>query len=178
MRDRLQRKTTLVGNYISSTPNSQNDYRKIRTRKNFVFGHFTQRCLVSIFQFTKTVSITLPCSEPYETSKMPLTKRRYFHQTLHCRCLSKFWTHPCRAKASTLQFSVRKRECTALNKIPFSWLIFTAPVLIKKLKPRSCSCSSQQAITFSKLAIDTLEQRCEICSKLTIKPPKRRQLYC
>ena len=89
-RDRLQRKTTLVGNYISSTPNSQNDYRKIRTRKNFVFGHFTQRCLVSIFQFTKTVSITLPCSEPYETSKMPLTKRRYFHQTLHCKCLSKF----------------------------------------------------------------------------------------
>ena len=25
-----------------------------------------------------------------------------------------------------------------------------------------------------KLTIETLEQRCEICSKLTIKPPKRR----
>ena len=34
---------------------------------------------------------------------------------------------------------------------------------------------SQSAITCSKLTIETLEQRCEICSKLTIKPPKRRQ---
>ena len=34
---------------------------------------------------------------------------------------------------------------------------------------------SQPAITCSKLIIETLEQRCEICSKLTIKPPKRRQ---
>ena len=33
---------------------------------------------------------------------------------------------------------------------------------------------SQPAITCSKLAIETLEQRCEICSKLTIKTPKRR----
>ena len=32
---------------------------------------------------------------------------------------------------------------------------------------------SQPAITCSKLAIETPEQRCEICSKLTIKPPKR-----
>ena len=28
------------------------------------------------------------------------------------------------------------------------------------------------AITCSKLTIETLEQRCKICSKLTIKPPK------
>ena len=35
--------------------------------------------------------------------------------------------------------------------------------------------NSQPAITCSKLTIETLEQRCEICSKLTIKPPKRRQ---
>ena len=33
---------------------------------------------------------------------------------------------------------------------------------------------SQAAITFSKLTIETLEQGCETCSKLTIKSPKRR----
>ena len=32
------------------------------------------------------------------------------------------------------------------------------------------------AFTCLKLTIETLEQRCEICSKLTIKPPKRPQL--
>ena len=32
-------------------------------------------------------------------------------------------------------------------------------------------------ITCSKLAIETPEQRCEICSKLTIKPPKRRHWH-
>ena len=37
--------------------------------------------------------------------------------------------------------------------------------------------SSQPAFTCSKLTIETLEQRCEICSKLTIKPPKRRQWH-
>ena len=31
------------------------------------------------------------------------------------------------------------------------------------------------AITCSKLTIETVEQRCEICSKLTIKLPKRRR---
>ena len=34
---------------------------------------------------------------------------------------------------------------------------------------------AQPAFTCSKLAIVTREQRCEICSKLTIKTPKRRQ---
>ena len=34
---------------------------------------------------------------------------------------------------------------------------------------------SKPAITCSKLTIETLEQKCGICSKLTIKPPKRRQ---
>ena len=34
---------------------------------------------------------------------------------------------------------------------------------------------SQPAFAFSKLTIETLEQRCKICSKLTIKPPKGRQ---
>ena len=33
---------------------------------------------------------------------------------------------------------------------------------------------TQPAVTCSKLPIETLEQRCEICSKLTIEPPKRR----
>ena len=33
---------------------------------------------------------------------------------------------------------------------------------------------TQPAITCSKLTVEALEQRCEICSKLTIKPPKRR----
>ena len=36
---------------------------------------------------------------------------------------------------------------------------------------------TQVAITCSKLTIETLEQRCEICSKLTIKPPKRRHRF-
>ena len=36
--------------------------------------------------------------------------------------------------------------------------------------------TSQPAFTCSKLTIETLEQRFEICSKLTIKPPKRRKL--
>ena len=35
--------------------------------------------------------------------------------------------------------------------------------------------SYQAAFTCSKLTRETLEQRCEICSKLTIKTPKRRQ---
>ena len=34
---------------------------------------------------------------------------------------------------------------------------------------------TQLTFTCSKLTLETLEQRCEICSKLTIKPPKRRQ---
>ena len=34
--------------------------------------------------------------------------------------------------------------------------------------------STQPAITCSKLTTETLEQRCEICSKLTLKTPKRR----
>ena len=36
-------------------------------------------------------------------------------------------------------------------------------------------CAPQLAFTCSKLTVETLEQRCEICSELTIKPPKRRQ---
>ena len=36
---------------------------------------------------------------------------------------------------------------------------------------------TQPAITSSKIAVEILEQRCEICSKLTIKPPKRRQWH-
>ena len=50
-----------------------------------------------------------------------------------------------------------------------------------RLKPRhfsstclQCQKKTQTAITCSKLTIETLEQRCEICSKLTKKPPKRR----
>ena len=35
---------------------------------------------------------------------------------------------------------------------------------------------SHPAIACSKLTMETLEQRFEICSKLTIKPPKRRKL--
>ena len=34
---------------------------------------------------------------------------------------------------------------------------------------------SQPVFTCSKLTIEALEQRCEICSKLTIKTPKRHQ---
>ena len=32
----------------------------------------------------------------------------------------------------------------------------------------------QPVITCLKLTVETLEQKCEICSKLTIKTPKRR----
>ena len=35
--------------------------------------------------------------------------------------------------------------------------------------------STEPAFTCSNLTIEILEQRCEICSKLTIKPPKRNQ---
>ena len=39
-----------------------------------------------------------------------------------------------------------------------------------------CDCyNTQLAFTCSKLTIETLEQRWEICSKLTVKPPKRCQ---
>ena len=37
-----------------------------------------------------------------------------------------------------------------------------------------CRYVTQSEITSSKLTIETLEQRCEICSKLTIKTPKQR----
>ena len=37
--------------------------------------------------------------------------------------------------------------------------------------------TTQPAVTCSKLTQETLEQRCEICSKLTIKTPKRRQWH-
>ena len=43
-----------------------------------------------------------------------------------------------------------------------------------ELKTESNLVPTQAAFTCSKLAIETLGQRCEICSKLTIKPPKRR----
>ena len=33
---------------------------------------------------------------------------------------------------------------------------------------------TQSGITCSKLTMETLEQKCEICSQLTIKTPKRR----
>ena len=36
---------------------------------------------------------------------------------------------------------------------------------------------TQPAITCSKLTVEALEQRCEICSKLKIKPPKRRHRF-
>ena len=48
------------------------------------------------------------------------------------------------------------------------WIIFD-PNLKKK------GYLTQPAFTCSKLAMETLEQRCEICSKLIIKPPKLRQ---
>ena len=40
-----------------------------------------------------------------------------------------------------------------------------------------CQCEpiSQQTFTCSKSAIETLEKRCEICSKLTTNIPERRQ---
>ena len=34
---------------------------------------------------------------------------------------------------------------------------------------------TQSGITCSKLTMETLEQKCEICSQLTIKTPKRRR---
>ena len=34
---------------------------------------------------------------------------------------------------------------------------------------------TQSTFTYSKLTVETLEQSCEICSKLTIKTPKRSQ---
>ena len=48
-------------------------------------------------------------------------------------------------------------------------LIFNFPIFSEHL----CRAASQPAITCLKLAKETLEQGCEICSKLTIKTPKR-----
>ena len=42
------------------------------------------------------------------------------------------------------------------------------PTLNKVTKKKQKKKASQPAITFSKLNIETLKQRCEICSKLTI----------
>ena len=48
--------------------------------------------------------------------------------------------------------------------------------IIRVLRPcNSFYYPSQPAITCSKLTIETLEQKCELCSKLTLKTPKRRQ---
>ena len=38
--------------------------------------------------------------------------------------------------------------------------------------------TTQPAITYSKLTVETLEERCKICSKLTIKTPKRHHWRC
>ena len=47
--------------------------------------------------------------------------------------------------------------------------------MVRVLRPyNSFYYPSQPAITCSKLKVETLEQRYEICSKLTIKTPKRR----
>ena len=49
-------------------------------------------------------------------------------------------------------------------------------IVASKTSPMINLCNSTQpAITCSTLTTETLEQRSEICSKLTIKPPKRRQ---
>ena len=49
--------------------------------------------------------------------------------------------------------------------------------LLQILIPKK-SAPIQPTFISSKLRIQTLEQRCEICSKLTIEPPKRRQWHC
>ena len=47
--------------------------------------------------------------------------------------------------------------------------------MIEQTKHQNTAARTQLAFTCSKLTIETVEQRCEICSKLTIKLPKRRQ---
>ena len=44
-----------------------------------------------------------------------------------------------------------------------------------KCRWKACLMLSKPAFTCSKLTKETVEQRCEICSKLTIKTPKRRR---
>ena len=58
-------------------------------------------------------------------------------------------------------YLVWKAQKTHLNIPDFSCFSFLHILL------------SYLAITCTKLTIETPEQRCEICSKLTIKPPKR-----
>ena len=49
--------------------------------------------------------------------------------------------------------------------------------MIEQTKHQNTAARTQLAFTCSKLTIETVEQRCEICSKLTIKLPKRRQWF-
>ena len=51
------------------------------------------------------------------------------------------------------------------RKVSYRYKNPTLNKVTKKKKPKK---ASQPAITFSKLKIETLKQRCEICSKLTI----------
>ena len=45
------------------------------------------------------------------------------------------------------------------------------------LQFQSTNLESQSAFTWSKLTIETLENGCEVCSKLTIKTPERRHWH-
>ena len=85
------------------------------------------------------------------------------------------------------QFWWEAKLCTAfwkhlpksIKKLKFTGKIGTIYDVITKTFCNECPFQvaiSQLAVTCSKLAIETLKQRCEICSKLTIKPPKRRHL--
>ena len=80
------------------------------------------------------------------------------------------------------------RKCLALDSFVnfniFSEMLFIhGALLLAILDLDNISCISflvqgdvsQPAFTCSKLTVEILEQRCEICSKLTIKPPERRQ---
>ena len=85
------------------------------------------------------------------------------------------------------QFWWEAKLCTAfwkhlpksIKKLKFTGKIGTIYDVITKTFCNECPFQvaiSQLAVTCSKLAIETLKQRCEICWKLTIKPPKRRHL--
>ena len=67
-----------------------------------------------------------------------------------------FWTRATSVKKKYLDATIVPFDTAGLDFLTF-----------RILEP------SQPAITCSKLTIKTLEQRCEICLKLTIKPPKR-----
>ena len=75
-------------------------------------------------------------------------------------------------KRSTLS-QIRRSK---LTQVIFEWIVLLVATFLPRIHITwTCLVISQLAFTCSKL---TMETRCEICSKLTIKTPERRHWCC